>query len=650
MKKRSIRLFSLLLVLVMVLGLTACGKNKNANPNAIDLDDYSLVYKGARIMEDGDGNAALVLTLDFTNNSKEAASYLLVIAEEAEQNGTFLNQAWVFTDYDAYEMITDGQYTDVDPGATLEICSAFVLNDESTPVDITFSLWSGNKEGTLTVDPTTAAVDHSADRPDDDSDDNSDDGSDDSSEGKTLQTDTDKPSDPAETDTPEVTQADDPLLNWWNGSWYGWWCMTSCSGDYEELEGYWWDCAGEITIGEDYTGLVELWDEDGARNESYICSAEVTLNSSGTGEHGTMFSESGFFMDAELAHADWIVDPGLSVYDNMIIIEGWYEGEEGDYDYSAYLRPWGQDWSDIETDSPDNLPYYYYDWYLPLIESDADMPDAIGGEISSVDSGGSSDPSATSEPTVSAEPVAVTREIMDRAVLSLKQDFVFSDVDRSDIVELLGTEGAVHDFSEDYHWYSWQAPENVILLVGFDVENGEETTLTSWSVTQWDGAEYDVEPVALGSRPEGTGALVEQSYVLSDFFDKYTSTVSFTIPEGSWCVDDGFDYKFLVYNNPTTDDIPFHCPYISFQLYESAEKIDTHKDEFENLQELGTCTIGGVTMNARSYKYVGMDHLECYGQVPGGGWISICVFYTSAYTSADNGTECGDILNSVSFS
>ena len=34
------------------------------------------------------------------------------------------------------------------------------------------------------------------------------------------------------------------LLDWWNGAWYGWWKMTGCSGDYESMEGQWWDVCG----------------------------------------------------------------------------------------------------------------------------------------------------------------------------------------------------------------------------------------------------------------------------------------------------------------------------------------------------------------------------------------------------------------------
>ena len=36
------------------------------------------------------------------------------------------------------------------------------------------------------------------------------------------------------------------------------------------------------------------------------------------------------------------------------------------------LRPWGTYWHDVEFDSPDNLPYYYYDWYLPLLDDEVE--------------------------------------------------------------------------------------------------------------------------------------------------------------------------------------------------------------------------------------------------------------------------------------
>ena len=138
--------------------------------------------------------------------------------------------------------------------------------------------------------------------------------------------------------------------------------MTGCYGYYEDMEGDWWDICGTIDIGEDGVGTVTLWDEDYTESE-------------GTGEFGTLMSEGGRFTDIDLEHADWIVDPGLLDYPDMIHISGYYESGEDEYTYDIYLRPWGTYWDDV---TEEDLPYYYYDWYLPLIESGESMPDSIG--------------------------------------------------------------------------------------------------------------------------------------------------------------------------------------------------------------------------------------------------------------------------------
>ena len=150
--------------------------------------------------------------------------------------------------------------------------------------------------------------------------------------------------------------------------------MTSCYGYYEDMEGEWWDVCGTIDIGEDGMGTVILWDEDYTESEP-MSAAAVSLSESGTGEFGTLMSEGGWFSDIALEHADWIVDPGLMDYQDMIHISGYYENGEDEFTYDIYLRPWGTYWDDMYEE---DLPYYYYDWYLPLIESGESMPDSIG--------------------------------------------------------------------------------------------------------------------------------------------------------------------------------------------------------------------------------------------------------------------------------
>ena len=129
MKQTQTKLLSLLLAVLMLFSLTACGKGKTADANLIKLGDYELRYKDACIMEDSDGNDAIVLTLDFTNNGKENASYLWSVNETIMQNGAELEVATVFIDYDTFKTVIDNQFTEVAPGATIEVRTAFVLND-----------------------------------------------------------------------------------------------------------------------------------------------------------------------------------------------------------------------------------------------------------------------------------------------------------------------------------------------------------------------------------------------------------------------------------------------------------------------------------------------------------------------------------------
>ena len=159
MKQTKTKTLCLLLAALMLLSsLTACGKDKEKDSNLIKLGDYELLYKGASIMEDSDGNDAIVLTLDFTNNGKDNASYLWSVDETVMQNGVELETATVFTDYDTFETVIEGQFADVAPGATVEVRTAYLLQDTTSPVEATFEQFLGKKSGKVTIDRPRSAV------------------------------------------------------------------------------------------------------------------------------------------------------------------------------------------------------------------------------------------------------------------------------------------------------------------------------------------------------------------------------------------------------------------------------------------------------------------------------------------------------------
>ena len=364
MKQTKAKLLCLLLAVLMLLSsLTACGKDKAKDSNLIKLGDYELLYKGACIMEDSDGNDAIVLTLDFTNNGKENASYLWSVDETLMQNGVELETATVFTDYDTFETVIEGQFADVAPGATLEVRTAYLLQDTTSPVEATFEQFFGKKNGKITIDPSslnreTPAADTTGGEPPVDS---------------TLT------SDPAETG--------DALLDWWNGDWYGWWIIESGTGDHALSEGGWWDACAHIELGEDGSGTLTLWDDSCEAGE-YIAQASVQAEADLT-TSGRLVSTDGSFLNCPLTGADaWYIDaaaPESMPYHDMICISGVYtdpEGSGSSFVYTIYLRPWGMDWEDVRAADESLLPYYYDDWYLPLIEAGGSMPDQIGEALS----------------------------------------------------------------------------------------------------------------------------------------------------------------------------------------------------------------------------------------------------------------------------
>ena len=464
MSKTMTRFLSLLLIAVLAISLCGCGgEGKKTESNQIKLEDYELLYKGACIMTDSDGNDAVVLTLDFTNNGKENASYLWSVNETVMQNGTELEVATVVADYESYETVISSQFTDIAPGTTLEVQTAYVLRDPTGTVEATFEQIFGKKSGKITVDPSTL------------------------SRVETTET--------GMTDDGGLTAATgDALLDWWNGEWYGWWKMSGCYGYYESMEGNGWDVCGDIDIGTDYTGTITLWDEDYTRSEP-MASAQVSLSEAGTGEHGTVMSEGGWFTNVALEHADWIVDPALLDYDDMIWISGDYENGDDEFHYDIYLRPWGLYWDDMEEDT---YPYRYTDWYLPLIDAGKSMPDAIGENAS--EEAAPTEGSQTTSPDAAASggDGIVTEEQVQKGYVWMNEvnNNIF-DAAYEDIVAYFGVEGQFvkEEYSDhmkaNYRYYKWisEDDDSHFIYVNFKENESGVYTVSAYNTGGFSGKE-----------------------------------------------------------------------------------------------------------------------------------------------------------------
>ena len=606
MKQTKTKLLCLLIAALMLLSLAACGKETTKDSNLIKLGDYELLYKGACIMEDSDGNYAIVLTLDFTNNGKENASYLWSVDETVMQNGVELEVANVFTDYDTFETVIEGQFTEIAPGTTLEVKTAYVLKDAAAKVEATFEQLFGKKKGTITIDPATLSREASAD-----------------STGST--------------DTTLPAPTGDALLDWWNGAWYGWWTMTGCSGAYESMAGQWWDACAVIDIGSDYTGTVTIWDEDYSRADPML-QASVTLNSAGVGEHGTVMSESGYFTNLPLEHADWIIDPAINSrfpdVENMICIEGWYEDGDDEFYYEVYLRPWGQLWDDFAADYPDDIPYYYDDWYLPLVESGRSMPDVVGGEA--VSSNSADAPAAPTAANVSGGDGIVTEEQVQKGYVWMNEvnNNIF-DAAYEDIVAYFGVEGQFvkEEYSDhmkaNYRYYKWisEDDDSHFIYVNFKENESGVYTVSAYNTSGFSGTEaiekyLDIVKAEAAEANKAASANAEMkdfSVEIAQFAkDDVKVKIMTKIPVSGWSYDDRG--RCLVEND---DPTAFGAGAIRFEVRENVEKFDYYKDNFENYQDIEDRVIGGITFHGRTYRNIGYDWIEYVAQLDDNRALSI---------------------------
>lgn len=269
--------------------------------------------------------------------------------------------------------------------------------------------------------------------------------------------------------------------------------MYGCKGSYEDLDGAYWDCEAHIEIDPaTYTGTMEMWDDEQYQNMGGIGMVDVSLSSSGTGEHGTLMSEGGWFEEMTLSHADWIIDPGLVDFENMLVIDGSYDDDNGNvYSFRMMLRPWGQLWEDV---AEENRPWSYENWYKPMIEDgvtkmsvrfgdpdpsvyedlepkNEDVPDS-GTGVSEAGYG-KSNAAATGE---------VSFDTLKNGWETIRGDENKYDLLYENVRDIMGCDGEAYKIDGVKNSYCWQAGDAILTVTFKVLEDGNEE-LNAFSVT-----------------------------------------------------------------------------------------------------------------------------------------------------------------------
>ena len=146
--------------------------------------------------------------------------------------------------------------------------------------------------------------------------------------------------------------------------------MTDASGEWESMDGMWWDCCAELRETKDGEYTLLIWDED-LPKDNYLAKLNFQRSDDDFGCVG------GEIMDRTVSKRGCSLKLIDSEDGTLMKITGKYRSDTlGFFSYTMRMRAWGEQWDEAE----DELPYFYESWYLPLIEDDKPMPDKLPTE------------------------------------------------------------------------------------------------------------------------------------------------------------------------------------------------------------------------------------------------------------------------------
>lgn len=158
---KSKKYIAILAVTAMLLVLCACGAaSAQSTPTASQtaetadgetLGDYSVSVTGYTLAKTYEGKDAVVVTYHWTNNSEDTTDFMAAFNTMVYQSGTACGTA-IATSDSGYSV--DSQTEDVNPGESLDVQMAYLLQDTANPieVDVFESMSTSNQAVTQTFD------------------------------------------------------------------------------------------------------------------------------------------------------------------------------------------------------------------------------------------------------------------------------------------------------------------------------------------------------------------------------------------------------------------------------------------------------------------------------------------------------------------
>lgn len=142
------RVLVILLTAVVMFAFAGCGGETEPEEKAPSdngaLGNYEVAIKDYELVKNYDGKDTIAVSIDFTNNSDEAASFDVAMMCDAFQEGVELDTTSVYTDEESFDCMDDDTSKQIKSGKTIEIVVTKELENTTSPVDVEVEEFLGN--------------------------------------------------------------------------------------------------------------------------------------------------------------------------------------------------------------------------------------------------------------------------------------------------------------------------------------------------------------------------------------------------------------------------------------------------------------------------------------------------------------------------
>ncbi|MBD5543754.1 MAG: DUF5067 domain-containing protein [Lachnospiraceae bacterium] len=102
----------------------------------VEISDCTVKYIKHEIVENMAGDKCVAVYYEFTNNSDEGKTFDYTVSDKAFQNGVELDTSLFYVDTDNKDSSSE-----IKPGVSVEVCSGFVLRDDTTDIELEIGAW-----------------------------------------------------------------------------------------------------------------------------------------------------------------------------------------------------------------------------------------------------------------------------------------------------------------------------------------------------------------------------------------------------------------------------------------------------------------------------------------------------------------------------